>query len=108
MQERKAMEAERESVKYKQTEFMERHLGQEFDGIISGMSERGIFVTLAETLCEGMVSFESIGEPFRSLNSKLRVQGMVSGRQLKTGDKIRVKVIRTDLSRRVVDMELAE
>lgn len=108
MQERKAMEAERESVKYKQTEYMERHLGQEFDGIISGMSERGIFVTLTETLCEGMVSFDSIGEPFRTLNSKLRVQGMVSGRQLKTGDKIRVKVIRTDLSRRVIDMELAE
>lgn len=106
MQERKAMEAERESVKYKQAEYMEKHLGQEFDGVISGMSERGIFVTLTETLCEGMVSFDSMGEPFRELNSKLRVKGMYSGRELKTGDAIRVKVVRTDLSRRVIDMEL--
>ncbi len=106
MQERKAMEAERESVRYKQTEYMEKHLGQEFDGIISGMSERGIFVTLPDTLCEGMVSFDSMGEPFRTLNSKLRVKGAYSGRQLKTGDVVRVRVIRTDLSRRVIDMEL--
>lgn len=108
MQERKAMEAERESVKYKQTEYMEKHLNQEFDGIISGMSERGFFVTLIETLCEGMVSFDSLGEPFRALNSKLRVKGAYSGRQFKTGDVVRVRVIRTDLSRRVIDMELVE
>ena len=106
MQERKAMEAERESVRYKQTEYMEKHLGQEFDGVISGMSERGIFVTLTDTLCEGMVSFDSMGEPFRMLNNRLRVKGAHSGRQLKTGDVVRVRVIRTDMSRRVIDMEL--
>ncbi len=108
MQERKAMEAERESVRYKQTEYMEKHLGQEFDGVISGMSERGIFVTLTDTLCEGMVSFDSMGEPFRTLNSKLRVKGAYSGRQFKTGDVVRVRVVRTDMSRRVIDMELVE
>lgn len=108
MQERKAMEAERESVKYKQTEYMEKHINKEFDGIISGIADRGIFVTLTETLAEGMVSFDSLGEPFRALNSKLRVKGAHSGRQLKTGDAVRVRIIRTDLSRRIIDMELVE
>lgn len=108
MQERKAMDAERESVKYKQTEFMEKHLGQVFDGIISGMTERGIFVTLTETLCEGMVSFESIGEPFNIINNKLRIKGTRSGKEYKAGDPIRVRVIQTDLRRRTIDMELAQ
>ncbi len=108
LQERKAMEAERESVRYKQTEYMEKHLGQEFDGVVSGLSERGLFITLVDTLCEGMVSFDSLGEPFRTLQSKLSAKGVFSGRQFKTGDVVRVRVVRTDLSRRVIDLELVE
>jgi ribonuclease R len=107
MQERKAMEAERESVKYKQAEFMEKHLGQEFDGIISGISERGLFVTLPDTLCEGMIAFDSMEEPFRSTGSKLSVKGAFTGRQIKTGDLVRVRITHTDLSRRTIDMILA-
>ena len=107
MQERKAMEAERESVKYKQAEFMEKHLGQEFDGIISGISERGLFVTLPDTLCEGMIAFDTMEEPFRSTGSKLSVKGAFTGRQIKTGDLVRVRVTHTDLSRRTIDMILA-
>ncbi len=106
MQERKAMEAERESVRYKQAEFMEKHLGQDFDGIVSGISERGLFITLPDTLCEGMVAFDTLEEPFRSAGSKLSVKGAFSGRQIKTGDKVRVRVTHTDLSRRTIDMVL--
>ena len=106
MQERKAMEAERESVRYKQAEFMEKHLGQDFDGIVSGISERGLFITLPDTLCEGMVAFDTLEEPFRSTGSKLSVKGSFSGRQIKTGDKVRVRVTHTDLSRRTIDMVL--
>ncbi len=106
MQERKAMEAERESVRYKQAEFMEKHLGQDFDGIVSGISERGLFITLPDTLCEGMVAFDTLEEPFRSAGSKLSVKGAFSGRQIKTGDKVRVRITHTDLSRRTIDMVL--
>lgn len=106
MQERKAMEAERESVRYKQAEFMEKHLGQDFDGIVSGISERGLFITLPDTLCEGMVAFDTLEEPFRSTGSKLSVKGAFSGRQIKTGDKVRVRITHTDLSRRTIDMVL--
>ena len=85
---------------------MEKHLGQDFDGIVSVISERGLFITLPDTLCEGMVAFDTLEEPFRSTGSKLSVKGSFSGRQIKTGDKVRVRVTHTDLSRRTIDMVL--
>ncbi|MEO0341343.1 MAG: ribonuclease R, partial [Bacteroidota bacterium] len=59
-QERKAIEAERESIKYKQVEYLEKHVGEAFDGLISGFSDRGIFVELVANHCEGMVAFDSL------------------------------------------------
>ena len=58
MQERKAMEAERESVKYKQVEYIEKHIGEVFTGYISGMLDRGLFVELKDTRIEGLVGFD--------------------------------------------------
>ena len=108
MQERKAMDAERESVKYKQAEFMRKHVGDVFDGYVSGMLERGIFVELKNSKCEGMVGFETMSESFEVENGRLRAKGRNSGRIFKMGDLVKVKIVSVDLSRRQIEMELAE
>lgn len=105
LQERKAMEAERESVKYKQVEFIEKHIGETFLGQISGFSDFGIFVELKENYCEGMISFVNLPEPFDLASSRLKITGMHSGKELKMGDDIWVRIAATDLARRRIDME---
>jgi|GEM_PF-5850138 len=64
LQERKATEAERNSIKYKQVEFIEKHIGETFEGQISGMIDRGFFVELVANQCEGMIGFDTLNEPF--------------------------------------------
>ena len=104
MQERKAMVAERESVKYKQVEFMEKHLGETFTGFISGILDRGIFVELEGNRCEGLVEFDTMDEPYEVMSGNLRVKGRRTGKIYKMGDRVRVQIIRTDLGRRQIDM----
>ena len=107
-QERKAMAAERESIKYKQVEFIKKHIGESFDGFISGMIDRGIFVELAHSKCEGMVGFETTGESFDLADGRLSAKGKRSGRVLKMGDAVRVKIVDADLQKRQIEMELDE
>lgn len=102
-QERKAMEAERESVKYKQVEFMSRFVGTEFNGIISGMHDRGVFVELDDNHCEGMIRFDRFDESFILDDSKMKAFGRISGRTIKIGDRIRIKVLNADLDNRQLD-----
>ncbi len=104
MQERKAMDAERESVKYKQVEFIENHIGEVFVGRISGIIERGLFVALEDNLCEGLVDFSSMDEAFDLMEGGLRVRGRRSGHILKMGQRVKVRILRTDLARRQIDM----
>ncbi len=107
-QERKAMVAERESIKYKQVEFMEKHVGEVFEGLISGMIDRGIFVELIANKCEGMVGFETLSDVYDIDESRLYARGKRTDRLLKMGDKVKVKILRTDLARRQIDMVLIE
>ena len=107
-QERKAMEAERESIKYKQVEFMEKHVGEVFDGIISGIIDRGFFVEIVTNKCEGMVGFDTLSEAYDIDDSRLFARGKRSDRLLKMGDSVKVKIIRTDLARRQIEMGLVE
>jgi ribonuclease R len=104
--ERKAMEAERESIKYKQVEFMQKHVGEVFDGLVSGIIERGIFIELLESKCEGMVGFDTLDEPFDVGEGRLRAKGMRSGRVIKMGDPVKVRIVETNLQRRQIEMEL--
>lgn len=107
LQERKAADAERESIKYKQVEFMEKHVGEEFEGYISGMIDRGIFVELKDNKCEGMVGFETMKEAFELEEGRLRAKGMRSGKMLKMGDLVKVRIMETNLQKRQIEMELA-
>ncbi|MBI5914115.1 MAG: ribonuclease R [Bacteroidetes bacterium] len=106
LQERKAMEAERESIKYKQVEFMQKHVGEEFEGYISGIIDRGFFVELADSKCEGMVGFDRLSEPFNVEEGRLRAKGLRSGTMLKMGDLVKVRILETNLAKRQIEMEL--
>jgi ribonuclease R len=105
-QERKATDAERQSIKYKQVEYMQSHIGQSFDGIINGFSDRGMFVEMTETLCEGMVMFDSMYDKFTLEEGRLSIKGTKTGDSYKMGDAIRVKVTSTNLQKRQIDLEL--
>ncbi len=107
--ERKAMDAEREAIKYKQIEFLQDKIGQEFDGIITGVIQRGIFVEMSDNKCEGMVSVESLGyEDFKFDEKMVRLSGMKTKRKFELGDKIKVKVLTADIILRRIDLGLAE
>jgi len=106
--ERRALDAERESIKYKQVEFMQNHVGEVFEGVVSGIIERGFFVELLGNKCEGMVSFDSVSEPFELQNGRLSAQGIYTRRTIKIGDHVRVRILKTDLTRRQIDMAWVE
>jgi ribonuclease R len=107
-QERKAMTAERESIKYKSVEFMQGKEGEIFDANISGMIDKGIFVQLKESKAEGLILFSDFNESFELSDSKLKAVGLRSKRVLSMGMELRVKLIDTDLHARQLDFELVE
>jgi ribonuclease R len=107
-QERKAADAERQSVKYKQVEYIQKHLGEVFDGVVSGMVERGVFVEIKHMLTEGMVDFGRCPEPFELEPSRLRARGVRSGKYLKMGHPVKVQIVHADLETRQIDMRLLE
>jgi ribonuclease R len=106
--ERKALEAERASIKYKQAEYLLDKVGMEFNGLISGVSKWGIFVELEGNKCEGMVSLKYMEDDFYFLDEdNYRVVGHQFGKEYKLGDPIRIRVKRIDLARKQMDFELA-
>jgi len=107
LMERKATDAERESIKYKQVEFIQNHVGETFDGVISGIIDRGIFVELSHSKCEGMVGFDSMTEAFEVTDGRLKAVGQRTGTTYKMGDHVRVVITDTDLQRRQINMEFA-
>ena len=107
-QEKKATTAERESIKYKQTEFMLDNVGEEFDGVINGLADFGVFVELTANYVEGMISYDDMDEPYDISGGKLFITGRKSGKKLKMGDGVRIRVKGVDLDRRRIDMELVD
>lgn len=107
--ERRAMEAERASVKYKQAEYLMDRIGEEFDGLISGVSKWGIFVELVESKCEGMVSLRLMNDDFYYLDEEnYRIIGQRWGKVYRLGDKIRIKVKKIDLQKKQMDFDLVK
>lgn len=107
--EKRAADAERASIKYKQVEFMQSVEDQVFAGIISGVTEWGIFVEIVETKCEGMVRMADLKDDFYEYDEKnYRVIGRRNKRMFTLGDKVNVTVKSTDIDRRTIDLEFAE
>jgi len=107
-QERKAAEAERESTKYKQAEFMSTRIGETFEGIISGMIERGFFVELTDSKAEGLVDFKYLDDTYTLEEGNLRATGRRYKKSYKMGDRVKVKIAAVDLAKRQVEMELVD
>ena len=105
--ERSAMECERAANKYKQVEYMQQFLGEEFEGVISGVSSFGFWVETVDHKCEGLVSLNSLLEfdDFRLIEGDYSLAGMRSGRKFRMGDKIRIKVVAANLTKRQLDYE---
>jgi ribonuclease R len=105
--ERAAMEAERAANKYKQVEYMRNFMGEEFDGVISGVAAFGFWVETVEHKCEGMVSITSLAEydEFLLVQEDYMLVGARSGRKFRMGDKVRIKVIAASLEKRQLDYE---
>jgi len=100
--ERNAMEAERASVSQKVSEYMVRHIGDTFDGLISGVSRGGIFVRL-ETTVEGMVPFRTMDDYFTFDEQRLEARGSASGKVFRIGQKVKIIVTGADTMLRRVD-----
>jgi ribonuclease R len=105
--ERGAMDAERAANKYKQVEYMQAYLGEEFEGVISGVASFGFWVETIEHKCEGLVSINSLLEydDFRLIESDYSLVGLRSGRRFMMGDKVRIKVVAANLTKRQLDYE---
>jgi ribonuclease R len=104
----KAQSAERDSIKYKQVEFMSDKIGQEFDGLISGVSKWGIYVEIKENKCEGMVRLSEMDDDYYILDEEnYQVIGNRKGKKYKLGSPIRIRIKRADFLKRELDFELA-
>ncbi len=103
--ERKAMEAERASNKYKQVEFMQQYLGEEFEGIISGVAAFGFFVETVLHKCEGMVTVRDLSEydDFRLDETDYALVGLRTKKKFRMGDAVTIKVVAANLGKRQLD-----
>jgi ribonuclease R len=105
----KAAEAERASIKYKQVEYMREHVGEIFNGTITGVTEWGIYVEEKETKCEGMVKLKDLTDDYYVFNEKAyAVVGEKTGKKFSLGDSIKFKVMGADLERKTLDYALAQ
>ncbi len=107
--EKRAADAERASIKYKQVEFMQGVEDKVFEGVISGVTEWGIFVEIVETKCEGMVRMADLKDDFYEFDDEnYRVIGRHNKKMYTLGDKVAVRVKNTDIDRRTIDLEFVE
>ncbi|MCU7551472.1 ribonuclease R [Chitinophagaceae bacterium LB-8] len=105
--ERAALETERAANKYKQVEYMQQFLGEEFEGVISGVAPFGFWVETVEHKCEGLVSLNSLldYDEFHLIETEYMLSGVRSGRKFRMGDKVRIKVVAANLTKRQLDYE---
>lgn len=105
--ERAAMEAERAGNKYKQVQYMKNYLGEDFEGVISGVASFGFWVETVLHKCEGLVSVNSLLEydEFRHVETDYCLVGQRSGKKFRMGDKVWIKVVAANLTKRQLDYE---
>ena len=106
--EKRAADAERASIKYKQVEFMTYAEKKDYEGLISGVTEWGIYVEIIETKCEGMIRMADMTDDFYEFDEKnYRIIGRKTGKIFRLGDRINVRIKKTDIDRRLIDLVFA-
>jgi len=105
--ERTAAEAERASVKYKQVEYMSDKTGQVFEGVISGVTEWGIYVEIIENQCEGMIHIRELVDDFYEYDEEnYCLKGRSTGKIYTLGDRVNIEVVKADLQKKQLDYRL--
>lgn len=108
-QEQAAVVAERESIRLKQVEFLTDRIGEEFNGVISGVTEKGLFVILNDIFCEGMVAIRDLDDDYYVYDQTRHcLYGRKRGKEYQLGKQLRVQVAQTDLEQRTVDFRPLE
>lgn len=107
--EKLAASAERASIKFKQVEFLQDHIGEQFTGVVSGLTEWGMYVEIAENKCEGMIRISDIpGDTFELDKDNYRLVGQGSKRIIQFGDELQVEVKAVNLLDRTIDFALVD
>jgi ribonuclease R len=105
--ERLAADAERDSIKFMQVKFMEKHVGEEFEGVISGVADFGFWVQIPENGSEGLIKLRDLIDDSYSYDAKNHlVQGIRTGNQYQLGDKVTIKVVRANLTLKQLDFKI--
>lgn len=107
--EKKAADAERASVKYKQAEYLQNNIGESFNGIISGLTEWGMYVEIIANKCEGMIRLRDLNDDFYVLDEKnYCIIGQRRKKKYQLGDEVRILVKKVDLNKRQIDFALVK
>ncbi len=108
--ERRAMEAERAANKYKQVEFMQQYVGEDFEAVISGVASFGFWAETVLHKCEGMVSIADLSDidEFRLLEEEYTLVGRHTGTRFRMGDTVKVRVVSANLDKRQIDFSILE
>ena len=107
--EKKAADAERASIKYKQAEFLKDQVGSVYSGVISGVTEWGMYVEIIENKCEGMIRLRDISDDFYTLDEKnYAIIGQRKKKVYQLGDEVKIKVKNVDLTKKQIDFSLVQ
>lgn len=108
LREKEASQAERESIKYKQVEYMSSRIGEKFTGTVTGVTEWGLYVEENESRCEGMIPIRDLGEDFFVFDKKgMSISGRKTRKKYTLGDKIHFSVKNTDQNKKTIDYQLS-
>jgi ribonuclease R len=108
-QEKLAQKASRDSIKYKQAEYMSSRIGKVYSGIVCSVTDYGLFVSMPETSCEGMVRLTDIeGDTYVVEPGKYTAKGINTGYSIRLGDDVMVIVRSVDLERKIIDLVLVK
>lgn len=108
-QEQVAANAERASIKYKQVEFMSEHIGEEFDAVISGVTEWGMYAEINDNKCEGMIPMRTLQDDYYEFDdANYCIIGRRHRRKFTIGDPVRIRIVRANLDRKQLDFEMVK
>ena len=105
--EKEAAEAERASIKYKQVEYMSKRIGEKYDGIITGVTEWGLYVEDKLTKCEGMARMKDLKDDYYIFDKEgMSIRGKRTHKKYTLGDRVKFKVTNADMNRKIIDYEI--
>ena len=108
-QEQVAANAERASIKYKQVEFMSEHIGEEYDAVISGVTEWGMYAEINDNKCEGMIPMRTLQDDYYEFDdANYCIIGRRHRRKFTIGDPVRIRIVRANLDRKQLDFEMVK